>query len=52
MAVAKKTGGRTHGEEAITEIIDDHHVERPSVQPPLTSFVGARSGGHTPGRRG
>jgi len=48
MAVAKKTGGRTHGEEAITEIIDDHPVERPSVRPPFASFVGARSGGHTP----
>jgi len=52
MAVAKKTGGRTQGEEAITEIIDDHPLERPSVQPLFPSFVGARSGGHTPRRRG
>jgi len=48
MAVAKKTGGRAHGEKTITEITDDHPVERSLVQPPFVSFVGARSGGLTP----
>jgi len=47
MAVAKKSGGRTHGKVVTTEIIDDHPAERPSERPPLASFVGAHSGGHS-----